>query len=137
MISSSLETGQSGKSKKRKSSSKRNRRSHSTCSSLLSASLSSFNSFLVILNKRLKGKDTKLHEKEKNTKLLSKMEKYASEHLENCIPDRDIVEKVLTKNAVSSNLHDVQRFDDFTNVLLTSQMSIQNDSPMEKLQEKI
>ena len=62
---------------------------------------------------------------------------YANLHFKNYIPDKDIDEKILMENPVSSNLQEVPVLDDFVKTLLVSQTAISTDQQMEKFQENI
>ena len=62
---------------------------------------------------------------------------YANLHFKNYIPDKDITEKILMENPVSSNLQEVLVLDDFVKTLLVSQTVITTDHQMEKFWEKI
>ena len=62
---------------------------------------------------------------------------YANFHFKNYVPDKDINEKILTGNPVSSSLQELAALDDFVKTLLVSQTVITTDHQMEKFQEKI
>ena len=65
------------------------------------------------------------------------MADYANNHhFKNYIPDRDINDKILTKNSVPSNLQEVPVLGDFMKTLLVSQTVITTDHQMRKFQEK-
>ena len=64
------------------------------------------------------------------------MADYANFHFKNYIPDKDINEKILTEDPVTSNLQEVPVLDDFVKTLLVSQIVITSDCQMGKLQEK-
>ena len=52
------------------------------------------------------------------------MAEYANNHFKSYIPDKDIEEKLLTKNPVSLNLQQVKSLDDFIRYLLSSQTAM-------------
>ena len=62
------------------------------------------------------------------------MADFANLHFKNYIPDKDIDEKMLTENAIPSNLQEVPALDDFMKPLLVSQTVFTTDHQMEKFQ---
>ena len=64
------------------------------------------------------------------------MTDYANFHFKHCIPDKNINEKIFTKNPAPSNLQGLLELNDFVKTRLVSQTAITTDQQMEKFQEK-